>query len=77
MATATAATWAMAMVTRLVGNKEGKAESSKGNGDSDEAGGQQRGQGQQGNGNSDTGGRQSEGNSNNVGNDDEDKGCEQ
>ncbi len=36
MARATAMTWAMAMVTRLAGKKEGKVKGSKGNGDSDE-----------------------------------------
>ncbi len=44
-------TWAMGMVMRLAGNKEGKGEGRKGNCDSNEGGGQQRGQGRQGNGN--------------------------
>ncbi len=36
---ATATMWAMAMVTRLVGNKEGKGKGGKGKCDSDEGGG--------------------------------------
>ena len=43
MATVTATTWVMAMVTRLAGNEEGKGESGKGDGNSDEGGWQQRG----------------------------------
>ncbi len=43
MATATATIWAMAMATTLAGNNDGKAEGSKGNGDSDEGGRQRRG----------------------------------
>jgi hypothetical protein len=39
MATAMETTWAMAMVTRLVGNKEGKAKGSKGDGNGNEGGG--------------------------------------
>jgi hypothetical protein len=39
-ATAKAMTWMMMMVTRLVGNKEGKDKVGKGNGDDDEGGGQ-------------------------------------
>jgi hypothetical protein len=38
-----ATTWAMAMAMRLAGDKEGKAEGGKGNGDSIEGGKQQRG----------------------------------
>jgi hypothetical protein len=44
MATVMASMWAMAMVTRLVGNREGKGEGGKGNGNGDEGGRQQRGQ---------------------------------
>jgi hypothetical protein len=36
-------TWATVMATRLVGDKEGKAMGGKGDGDSNEGGGQQRG----------------------------------
>ncbi len=39
MATATVMMWAMATGTRLVGNKEGKGEFGKGNGNKDEGGG--------------------------------------
>jgi hypothetical protein len=35
--------WVMVMVMRLAGKIEGKAEGSKGNGDNDEGGRQQRG----------------------------------
>ncbi len=38
-ATATAATWMMVIVTRLVGNEEGKGEGGKGDVDGDEVGG--------------------------------------
>ncbi len=38
MAKVTAATWVMVMVTRLAGNKEGKGEGGKGNGEGDEGG---------------------------------------
>ncbi len=38
MATAKATTWVMVMVTRLMGDEEGKDEGSKGNGDYNEAG---------------------------------------
>jgi hypothetical protein len=38
MATATATIWTMAMATRLVGDKEGKADGGKGNGASNEGG---------------------------------------
>ena len=40
MATVTATTWLMAMVTRLAGDEEGKGEGGKGDGDGDEGGGQ-------------------------------------
>jgi hypothetical protein len=43
MVTAMVTTWAMVMAMRLAGNKEGKAKGSKGDGDSNEGGGQQRG----------------------------------
>ncbi len=43
MATVTATTWVMATVTRLVGNKEGKGEGGKGDGDGVEGGGRRRG----------------------------------
>ncbi len=39
MATVTATTWLMATVTRLAGDKEGKIEGVKGDGDGDEGGG--------------------------------------
>ena len=45
MATVTAMTWVMAMVTRLAGDKEGKGEGGKGDGNSDEGGARQRGNG--------------------------------
>jgi hypothetical protein len=50
----------MATVTRLVGNKEGKGEGGKANGNEDEGGGQQRGDGDGGksNGDGNKGGRQ-------------------
>jgi hypothetical protein len=38
-----AATWVMAMMTRLAGDKEGKGEGGKGNCNGDEGGGRQRG----------------------------------
>ena len=59
MATVTATTWVIAMVTRLAGNKEGKGEGGKGDGDGDEGGGQRRGNGNGGKsgGNGDNGGR--------------------
>jgi hypothetical protein len=38
MATVMAKTWAMAMVTRLVGNKEGKGDGGKGDGNGNEGG---------------------------------------
>jgi hypothetical protein len=44
MATVKATTWAMAMITRLAGNKEGKGKGIKGDCDSNEGGGRQRGQ---------------------------------
>ncbi len=47
LATAMVAMWAMAMTTRLAGNKEGKGKGGKSNGDGDEGGGQRRGQGNQ------------------------------
>ena len=43
MAAVTATTWVMATVTRLVGNKEGKGEGGKGDGDGIEGGGRRRG----------------------------------
>jgi hypothetical protein len=62
MATVTAMTQAMATVTRLVGNKEGKGEGGKGDGNGDEGGGRQRGNGDggksNGNGNGNKGGMQ-------------------
>jgi len=45
MATVTAMTWVMVMVTRLAGDKEGKGVGGKGNGDGDEGGGRRRGNG--------------------------------
>ncbi len=42
-ATATVTTWAMAMVTKLAGDKEGKGEGGKGKCDGNEGGGRQRG----------------------------------
>ena len=45
MGTVRATRWVMAMVTRLVGNEEGKGEGGKGDGDGDEGGGQRRGNG--------------------------------
>ena len=45
MVTVMATTWVMAMVTRLAGNKEGKGEGGKGDGNGDEGGGRQRGNG--------------------------------
>ena len=42
MAMVTAPTWVMATVTRLVGNKEGKGEGGKGDGDGIEGGGRRR-----------------------------------
>ncbi len=55
--TAIAMTCAMVMATRLAGNEEGKGKGKggKGNGDSNEGGGQQRGQWRQGNDNSNKG----------------------
>ncbi len=47
MAMVKAMAWVMVMVTRLVGNKEGKGEGSKGNCNGDEGFGRQRGQWQQ------------------------------
>ncbi len=44
MATVKMTTWAMAMVTRLAGNKEGKGKGRKGDCNGNEGGGQQRGQ---------------------------------
>ncbi len=38
MAMVTATIWAMAMATRLAGNKEGKGDGSKGDGNGDEGG---------------------------------------
>jgi hypothetical protein len=43
MAMAIATTWTITTATRLAGNKEGKAEGSKGDGDGNEGGRQQRG----------------------------------
>ncbi len=43
MATATATTWATAMVARLVSNNESKCKGSKDNGNGDEGSGRQRG----------------------------------
>ena len=43
MATTTATTWVMVMVTRLAGDEEGKGEGGKGGGNGDEGGGQRRG----------------------------------
>ncbi len=59
MAALMATTWEMATVTRLVGDKEGKGEGGKGDGDCDEGGSQQRGNGNGGKsgGDSDNGGR--------------------
>jgi hypothetical protein len=59
MAAVTATTWVMATMTRLAGNKEGKGEGGKGDGDSDEGGGRRRGNGDGGKsgGNGDNGGR--------------------
>jgi hypothetical protein len=61
--------WVMAMARRLAGDKEGKGEGGKGNGDNNEGGGQQRGQGRQGDGEGDKGGGQAggDGNSNEEG----------
>ena len=58
-AMATAMTWVMVMVTMLVGDEEGKGES-KGDGDSDEGGGQRRGNcdGSKSDGDGDNGGGQ-------------------
>ncbi len=44
MATVKGSMWAMAMVTRLAGDKEGKGEGGKGDCNSNEGGGQRRGQ---------------------------------
>ncbi len=44
-ATAMVTMWAMAMVTKLVGNKEGEGEGGKGKFDGDKGGGRQRGEG--------------------------------
>jgi hypothetical protein len=52
MVTATATTWLMATVTRLVGDKEGNGEGGKGDGNGDEGGGRRSC-----NGNGDNGGR--------------------
>jgi hypothetical protein len=43
MATTTATTWVMVMMTRLAGDKEGKGEGGKGGGNGDEGGGRRRG----------------------------------
>ena len=43
MSTAMATTWAMTRAMRLAGSKKGTAKDSKGNGDSNEGGRQQRG----------------------------------
>jgi hypothetical protein len=53
-----ATTWVMVMVMvrRLAGNKEGKGEGGKGNGDDNEGGGQRRGGGWQGDGYGNKGG---------------------
>jgi hypothetical protein len=40
MVAVTATMWAMAMVTRLAGDEEGKGNGGKGKGDSDDGGGQ-------------------------------------
>ena len=58
--TVTAMTWLMATVARLVGDKEGKCEGDKGDGDGDEGGGRRRGNGDgsKSDGDSDNGGRQ-------------------
>ncbi len=53
MATVTATTWLMVMVTRLAGDKEGKGEGSEGDGDGDEGGGRRRGKGDGGKSNGD------------------------
>jgi len=45
MATAMATMWVMETVTRLAGDKEGKDEGGKGDGDGDEGGGRRRGNG--------------------------------
>jgi hypothetical protein len=45
MATVTATTWLMAMVTRLAGDEEGKGEGGKCDGGGDEGGGRRRGNG--------------------------------
>ncbi len=66
--------WAMATVTRLVGNKEGKVKGSKDKCIGNDGGGHQRGQGRQGNGNGDKGGKQVDGNGNDEGDGDDDKG---
>jgi hypothetical protein len=60
----------MVMVTRLAGDKHGKGEGSKGNGDDNEGGERWRGQwqGWQGDGNGNKGGRRADGNSNKEGN---------
>ena len=59
MATVTATTWVMGMMTRLAGDKEGKGEGGKGNGNGDEGGGRRSGNdnGRKSNGNGNNGGR--------------------
>ncbi len=59
MVTVTVTTWLMAMVTRLAGNKEGKGEGGKGDGNGDEGGGRRSGNGDGGksDGDGDNGGR--------------------
>jgi hypothetical protein len=58
MATVMATTWVMGMVTRLVGDEEGKGKGGNGDGDGDEGGGGRRGQydGGKSNGDGDKGG---------------------
>ncbi len=69
-----ASMWAMVMVTKLVGNEEGKGNGGKGKFDSNEGGGHQREQGRQGNGHGNKGGGQVDGNGDNNSNGDEDEG---
>ena len=59
MATVTAMTWVMVMMTRLAGDKEGKGVGGKGNGNGDEGGGRRSGNGDGGksDGDGDNGGR--------------------
>jgi hypothetical protein len=59
MATVMVMMWVTAMVTRLAGDKEGKGEGGKGDGNGDEGGGRRRGNGDGGKsgGNGDNGGR--------------------